>query len=312
MKHWQETALILDEAAKHAAAGHRTALATVVRIEGSAYRRPGARLLIAGDGAMSGGVSGGCLEADVREVALGVMRSGQPALRMYDTSGDEQQVWGLGMGCNGMVEVFIEPLDVSSPRMQQLREQLKGDAPISLDIVIAEQPRRVFTETLEPPPRLIICGAGDDARPLAALGHQAGFRVTVVDHRAGYLAAERFPGVRTAEARPEAGLDSLGIGPDSCVVIMTHSEAHDRGWLRAALDSPAGYIGLLGPRRRGEKLLGMAGGDATGRVFTPIGLDLGSDGPEQIAVSIVAELLAHRSGREGSHLRNRQAGIHGG
>ncbi len=312
MKHWQETALILEQAAKHAAAGRKSALATVVRIEGSAYRRPGARLLIADDGSMSGGVSGGCLEADVREVALGVMRTGQPALRMYDTSGDEQQVWGLGMGCNGMVEVFIEPLEVSSPRMRQLREQLKGDAPIDIDIVIAEQPRRVFSETLEPPPKLVICGAGDDARPLAALSHEAGFRVTVVDHRAAYLAAERFPGVRTREARPEAGLESLGIAADSCVVIMTHSEAHDRGWLRAALDSAAGYIGLLGPRRRGEKLLGMVGGDANGRVFTPIGLDLGSDGPEQIAVSIVAELLAVRSGREASHLRDRQAGIHGG
>ena len=312
MKHWQETALLLEEAARQQAAGNRTALATVVRIEGSAYRRPGAKLLITEGGAMSGGVSGGCLEADVREVALGVIRTGQPALKMYDTSGDEQQVWGLGMGCNGMVEVFIEPLDPGAAKTRQLREQLAGDAPITIETEIARSPRRVFTETLEPPPKLIICGAGDDARPLAALAHQAGFRVTVVDHRGAYLGNDRFAsGVRLFEARPDAGLGSLGIARSTCVAIMTHSEAHDTGWLKAALASPAGYIGLLGPRKRGERLLGALGAPATDRVFTPVGLDLGADGPEQIAVSIVAELLAARAGREGNHLRNRQAGIHG-
>jgi len=310
MKHWQETAALLDEAARLAAIGQRSALATVVRISGSAYRRPGAKLLIAEDGTMTGGVSGGCLEADVREVALGVIRTGRPQLKMYDTGGDEQQVWGLGLGCNGMVEVFIQPLAGNEPGLSKLREQLRADEVITIDTVIDADAKRVFTEILEPPPKLVVCGAGDDARPLAALAAQAGFRVTVVDHRPAYLTAERFgTGVRLHAARPEEGLGALAT-EGSSVVILTHSEAHDREWLRAALDTPAAYIGLLGPRRRGERLLAQIGAADSARVFSPIGLDLGADGPEQIAVSVVAELLAVRTARAPRHLRERDGGIH--
>ena len=182
----------------------------------------------------------------------------------------------------------------------------------ALVTIIDTDSKRVFTEVLEPPPKLIVCGAGDDARPLAALAAQAGFRVTVVDHRPAYLTAERFgAGVRLHEARPEAGLAPLAT-PGSSVVILTHSEAHDREWLRAALNSPASYIGLLGPRRRGERLLDQIGAAGSERVFTPVGLDLGADGPEQIAVSVVAELLAVRTTRSPQHLREREGGIHAG
>ena len=109
MKHWQETSQIVGRVTELAAAGRRAALATVVRIEGSAYRRPGAKLLVEESGLTRGGVSGGCLEADVREIAMTVMREGAPRLRHYETGGDDRTVWGLGLGCNGSVDVFVQP-----------------------------------------------------------------------------------------------------------------------------------------------------------------------------------------------------------
>ena len=360
MKHWQETSLLLDEAARLAAAGRGAALATVVRILGSAYRRPGAKLLVADDGAMSGGVSGGCLEADVREIALGVIRGAPPCLKRYDTGGDEHQVWGLGLGCNGLVEVFISRVEAGRPAVGRTRELLAGGRPFAvatvvagpsavgqavvledggkltgstgdagLDRAVAEAARaqlsahaaaapeigahRVLVEVLEPPPRLIICGAGDDARPLAAIAADAGFRVTVVDHRPAYLSPERFPAAtRLVQARPEDGLAALGSDADTFVVIQTHSLAHDRSWARSAAQSAAAYVGLLGPRERGDTILGELPASVRGKVFAPVGLDLGADGPEQIALSIVAELLAVRSGRAPQHLRAREGAIHAG
>ncbi len=355
MKHWNETAQLLDRAAALAAAGRRAALATVVGIRGSAYRRPGARLLIEDDGATLGGVSGGCLEGDVREVALDVLRTGIPHLLHYETGDDDSVVWGLGLGCSGSVDVFVQPAD--SPRsadgLRAARALLSGDEPFAICTVIegavdlgrvaafgaggdvsasADRalerlsiaalgrgesglqqagPRRVFVEVLSPPPSLFICGAGDDARPLAALAASAGFGVTVLDHRPAYVTAERFPAARRLECRrPEAGVGDLRVGPDAAVVSMTHSFAHDRDWLRAFLATDARFIGLLGPRDRRDEILRQLGADDEARVFGPVGLDLAADGPEQIAVSIVAELLAVRAGREPGHLRDREAAIH--
>jgi xanthine dehydrogenase accessory factor len=109
VKQWQETSGIIDLAARLAQAGRQAAVATVVRIEGSAYRRPGAKMLVAEDGAISGSASDGCLEADVREVALSVIRSATPRLLHYNTGADDQYVWGLGFDCNGSVDIFVQP-----------------------------------------------------------------------------------------------------------------------------------------------------------------------------------------------------------
>lgn len=340
------------------AAGRRAALATVVRIAGSAYRRPGAKLLVADDGSMSGGVSGGCLESDVREVALGVIRGAPPCLRRYDTGGDEHQVYGLGLGCNGMVEVFVDRVSVQDPAVARARELLAGDQPFALTKVVGgtsplgvalviEQSggragstgdaaadraitaavlarlssresgtieigaRQLFVEVLLPPPRLIICGAGDDAVPLAVLANSAGFRVTVVDHRPAYLASGRFPAtIRLHNARPEEGMAVLAPGGDTFVVIQTHSLAHDRNWARSAAESAAAYVGLLGPQQRGAQLVEELPAAIRDKVYAPVGLDLAAEGPEQIAVSIVAELLAVRAKRAPQHLRHRESAIH--
>jgi xanthine/CO dehydrogenase XdhC/CoxF family maturation factor len=333
MNHWKETAEILSRLAALRAAGRRAALATVVRIVGSAYRRPGAKFLIEETGDTLGSVSGGCLEADVREVAKGVMETGIPSLRHYSTGTDEDIVWGLGLGCNGLVDVFIQPATEGplAELADRLRELLAGDSPFAISTVLdGEQSgatavvaaagatpgvqtiggRQVFVEALPPPPHLIVCGAGDDARPLVAYAADAGFRVTVVDHRQGLMQPAWFPqAARLIVARPEEPIDLPPAGRSLAVVKM-HSLNHDREWVRRLLTAGVPYVGVLGPRRRTESILGEIGASGDERVFGPVGLDLGADGPRQVALAIVAELLAFLSQRQPAHLSKRHEAIH--
>ena len=364
MNHWKETAEILSRLAELRAAGRRAALATVVRIVGSAYRRPGAKFLIEETGDTLGSVSGGCLEADVREVAQGVMATGRPSLRHYSTGADEDIVWGLGLGCNGLVDVFVQPATEGplADLAGRLRELLAGDSPFGiatvvegeglgsvlvvapdgtvhgslgsadLDALAAEHGRGlapasrsevreiagrgIFFEVPPPPPHLVVCGAGDDARPLVAYAADAGFRVTVFDHRPALLAPEWFPqAARLVQARPEDPGIALPPAARSLAVVKTHSLAHDREWVRRLLAAGLPYVGVLGPHARTETILREIGRSTpadTGRVFGPVGLDLGADGPRQVALSIVAELLAFTAGREPRHLAERKEAIHAG
>src|SRR5262245_43690398 len=183
MKHWHETQEIVERAVALAADGRRAAIATVVRIEGSSYRRPGARLLIQDDGLTCGGVSGGCLEADVREAALKVIQSGTPRLLHYDTGGDDQTVWGLGLGCNGSVDVFVQAATEASTlaALWEMQTRLAKKSPFVVStivdgsdaghaIVLDARPRDtgsqlthegsnlIFIDVFQPPPTLIVCG----------------------------------------------------------------------------------------------------------------------------------------------------------
>src|SRR3954451_15962930 len=338
MSHWKETAEILSRLAELKAAGRRAALATVVHIVGSAYRRPGAKFLIEETGATLGSVSGGCLEADVREIAKRILETGTPSLRHYSTGSDEDMVWGLGLGCNGLVDVFIQPATEGplDGLADALRRLLAGDSPLvaatvvdgegqgamliaapdgtvlgslgspDLDAVAAGHARalvssgrsavqtlaerRIFFEVLPPPPHLIVAGAGDDARPLVAFAADAGFRVTVLDHRPALLAPEWFPqAARLVLARPEDPSIVLPPPARSLAVVKTHSLAQDREWARRLLAAGLSYVGVLGPHARTETILreiGMTIPADTGRVFGPVGLDLGADGPRQVALSI--------------------------
>ncbi len=360
MKHWKETTEILARVARLAAAGRRAAVATVVRIEGSAYRRPGAKLLIEDDGTTTGGVSGGCLEADVREVALEVLREGTPRLLHYDTGSDDNKIWGLGLGCNGSVDIFVQSATAGTAIevAGRVRELLDGEAPFAVSTVVRGEAHAgsavvlgvdgilagstgdaaldrelarqaahriaggeskledvgafgVFTDVQTPPPYLVIFGAGDDSIPLCAYASDAGFRVTVVDHRQAYLSRERFPAAaRLYLRRAEEGTDALPLGPRACAVVKTHSLAQDREWIRRLLAAGVPYVGLLGPRARTAKILRDVGETGTGRVYGPVGLDIGAEGPEQVAVSIVAELLAVRASRGPLHLREKEGAIH--
>jgi len=331
VKHWQETERLLDRLFRLAADGRPAALASVVHIQGSAYRRPGARLLVEDDGASCGGVSGGCLEEDVRLIARQTLSTGRPALRHYETGSDDTKVWGLGLGCNGSVDVFVQPVRTDAERepWRRVRERLGGERPFTLHTVTAgpqagrvwiagedegeplEPGSTVFTEVFAPPARLLVCGAGDDARPLVDAATAVGWRVVVADHRPAYLTAARFPAARALfRLRPDDDLSELGLGPDTYGVVMTHSFRHDREWARRLLQAELPYVGLLGPRARAETILAETGAAHRERVYGPVGLDLGADGPEQVALSIVAELMAVWSGRDARHLRSKEVAVH--
>lgn len=382
MIHWKETAEIFGRVADLSMRGRRAALATVVDIVGSAYRRPGAKLLIEDSGGTLGSVSGGCLEADVRASAADVLATGTPSLRHYDT-GEEDVAWGLGLGCNGQVDIFVQPatqgpLVTLAPPVLRL---LAGDTPVAIVTVVANGPevgammavecpessdgggaggavygslgatdldgsaaecarrlattersavhevmgRKVFVEVLQPAPHLMICGAGADARPLVSYAAAAGFRVALFDHRDVLLAPEWFPqAARRILARPEDAQIALPPAARSLAVVKTHSLTHDREWVRRLLAAGFPYVGVLGPRGRTASILRDvearsdqsepghwdAGRPTETRVFGPVGLDLGADGPEQVAISIIAELLAFIAKRDARHLSQRRDAIH--
>ncbi len=359
MKRWKETAEVFGRIVRLPETGRRAALATVVHIAGSAYRRPGAKFLVEEDGGTLGSISGGCLEADVREAGLAVLREGATRRLRYDTGEDDRAVWGLGLGCRGTVDVFVQAATDPKTReaVEGVRELLEGDRAFALSTVVGgprvggvlistdegaaggstgdpaldaaiardagERVRvresklhavgdaEVFTEVLAPPPRLLLFGAGDDTRPICAYASDVGFRVTVVDHREALLSAERFPGAAgRALLRPEDGAKTLPVGPRTFSVVMSHSFAHDREWARLLLAAGAPHVGLLGPRARTEEILRQIGAERDERVFGPVGLDLGAEGPEQVALAVVAELLAAHTAREPAHLRQKRGAIH--
>lgn len=336
MKTWRETMRVFDEVARLHGAGRGAVLATLVRLEGSSYRRPGAKLLVRDDGSLLGNVSGGCLENDLRERALALLRAGGTAAVHYDTGEDESVVWGLGLGCNGRIDIFLQ---ACGPRAQdgviaEIRRRLDGNAPFVLRTEIdgpragawslhdagpgqrtgfsGEEGARGFLDVLEPPADLVVVGAGDDAVPLVRIAVEAGFRVTVVDHRAAYLRADLFPGARRLVcARPDDAAPEIPSHARAFVVVKNHAIAHDKAWARRFAATEAPYIGLLGPKARRDDILASLAPAQRARAFGPIGLDLGAEGAEQIALSIVAEALALQAGRAGGHLRDRAAPIHG-
>ncbi|HEU5260248.1 MAG TPA: XdhC/CoxI family protein [Gemmatimonadales bacterium] len=358
MKKWHETREVLDGLAELRRRGVKAALATVVRVRGSAYRHEGAKLLVAEDGSTTGNVSGGCLEQDVREVALQVIRTGRAELRNYCSSADEIEAWDLGVGCEGQVDVFVEPALEARPRERALldgREPFAvativgmGDARCGMRLMVTRDRidgtlgqapldgqavarargllgtgqcglheiggRTVFVDVFQPPPQLVLFGAGEDARPLARFASDVGFRVVVVDRRPGYLTPERFPTVARLVESDATGLpERLALDEASYAIVMTHNFADDQAYLRALLRAPVSYIGMLGPRQRTERILRNLGAEGPldeSRVYGPVGLDIGTDGAEQVALSVIAEILGLRSGRRASSLRERRAPIH--
>lgn len=351
------------------------ALATVVSVKGSVYRRPGARMLISTHGHSLGAISGGCLEGDVVERASQVMTSGQSQLVVYDTTSDGDTVWGLGMGCNGEVQVLIEPVsptadphpitmletllsqslplvwatvvkttDLNSVSVgshlllhsdgvvhssipnQALAKSLVADAGQVLRhqksefkaYVVEGVTTQVFLEFLEPPQPLVIFGAGYDALPLAALASELGWQVSVIDHRPAFARAERFPlANHVIQSHPETISDHVKLTSRTVAVVMTHNYQRDGEVLKALLPFPLPYIGMLGPKRRTDALLNdlqEAGVEITPgqrqRIFGPAGLDIGAETPEEIALSIIAEIRAVISGHQAGFLRQRLGPIH--
>lgn len=320
------------------APGQCAALATLVSVRGSSYRRPGARLLLLADGTRVGSISGGCLEEDVFLRAQRVLASGKPDRVTYDTTDENDLVWGVGLGCQGVVEIFLEPIPTQRPDWiaalaaaraanQPVRLAVKyhGDAAATLGtrLLAPTEPAAagpgIFLETIEPAPRLVVFGAGDDARPVVHLATLMGWHVTVADSRAGYASAERFPAARAVIVAPaEEAPAAVGLAPADSVVVLTHRYAEDVKLLAGLLPRPLAYLGVLGPRKRTDRILAQlaASGvqphpETLERLHGPVGLDLGGTTAETIALSILAEVQCARTGRHATPLRDRLAPIHG-
>jgi xanthine dehydrogenase accessory factor len=313
------------------------ALATVVATSGSTYRRAGARLFIAANGEPIGNISGGCLEGDVARIGQEVIRDGARRLASFDLTADDDAVWGYGLGCNGAIEVFVEPAPdaleaaaalrtaqstclitvLTGPSAGSHRLQADGAAVAALRSgsaqIVEEEGERVFYEPILPPLRLIVCGAGHDAIPLVSQAAELGWRVTVADVRRALLNDERFSGAADfCDADPEAAAAALAPDERTAIALMSHNYLRDIAYLRSFLGAIWGYLGVLGPRGRTEQMLGELGqADAIGRLHAPAGLDIGAEGPEEVARAIVAEILAVMRGRGGGPLRERSGPIHG-
>jgi len=365
-----ELTTIVDSCLNLRATGQAAVLASVVKTQGSTYRRPGARFLLLPDGQTLGMVSGGCLENDVRERARQTLASGEPSVAIYDGTAPDDIVWGMGLGCNGIVQVLIERLDPHQTYLERLaaclhqrraallatvfavsgqtsvtvgaRLLLESDGTVTTTITdplalqtltetaqaalagkrsqvtrlaLANGFVEVLLEAIQPPPALLIAGAGPDALPLATLARTLGWQVTVADHRPAFATAERFPMAdAVVVCRPEVITERLA--PDECTaaVIMTHHYASDRALLECLLPAPLRYLGLLGPRARTERLLreiGVAESAQTlQRLYGPVGIDIGAETPAQVALSIVAEIQAVFADRAGGSLRDRAGSIH--
>lgn len=323
MKIWNETFEVLSAAHAGIQGGHPCAIVILTNVKGSAFRRPGAKLLIRADGSMTGNVSGGCLENDLRERALKAMQTGHQETVHYNTGSDEDVIWGLGLGCDGELDLLLVPVLLPGSWLAMVLAEMHTFETFSLawslipgpamaPQIAAHRDGESYLDVLEPPPDLVIVGAGDDAIPLVALAAESGFRVTIADHRPGYLLPERFPrAVSIVHTRPESADGKLPVSPRTMVLIKNHALEMDKKWGTYFDRTDVAYIGLLGPQKRCDKIrAGMTSGNLA-RVYGPAGLDVGSEGAEQIAVAIIAELIAVHAARTPGHLRHREAPIHG-
>ncbi len=380
-----ELQAIVEAFAEAQRCGERVALATIVSVVGSAYRRSGARMLITEGGHTVGTISGGCLERDVVERAAEAMDSGTARIIEYDTRGNEDIVWGLGLGCNGVVRILLESLceesdgtralqfiadclrarqsgiiatvigaaetsgirsdEQSSHRIgarllldceqnivnQSFAENefvpcLREDAGAALtreraSIRVYETSAgqiEIFFDLIKPPRSLLVFGAEQDALPVVRLARTLGWHVTVVDTRARSATSERFREANeVALCRTEDIAACISLTSDAAAVVMTHNYFDDIALLRHLLPSQVSYLGILGPKQRTAKLLEELSAEGVhlidaqlARLHSPIGMDIGAENPEEIALSIIAEVKAAFAQRSGGFLRDRDAPIH--
>jgi xanthine dehydrogenase accessory factor len=250
-------------------AGEGVVLATVVKSRGSAPVSPGTRMAVTAR-EISGTVGGGPLEAEVIAAARAALAGGEPRLLSFRLDGEE--AGGLGMPCGGEQEIFLD--------------------------------------VIHPAPRLLIFGGGHVGRALARVAAAAGFPSTVIDDREEFVDPSRFPeGCRTVRMDFAGDWSGLAITADSAIVIVTRGHNFDRPCLVKSLATPARYIGMIGSRKKVAATLDALAADgiparADRRVYGPVGLDLGGNTPEEIAVGILAEIIAVRQGAPAGHLRD--------
>jgi len=322
-------------------------LVTLVRAVGSSYRQPGARLLLGADGVYAGTISGGCLEAEVIRKAGWMVRAGAVVER-YSTMFDDTAEVPFGLGCGGVVDLLLEPVD--TPECKALMDAMEAALGGTDSVVVNYLPgdgkglRRVvlrdgvvvfaseglgekklacaaglrageeyegrFVEEIRAPQRLFVLGAGDDAKPVVSMAALLGWDVTVADGRGQLARRERFAEADRVVALGAEGVTALGVRAADAVVVMTHSYEQDREMLAALLPVGPRYLGVLGARHRSSLLVSEAavkiGEDVAKcceRIYAPVGLDLGGDGPEAIALAVVAEAHAVCMGKLGASRR---------
>ncbi|NRA50614.1 MAG: XdhC family protein [Phaeodactylibacter sp.] len=348
----------------------KMALATVIRVEGSSYRREGARMLVMENGNWIGGISGGCLEGDALRKAQLAMFQDKPSVVTYDTTDDDAQSIGVGLGCNGIIDVLITPLPKSSDNALEVLRQCTNERQPNILVTIAHNDQgpaqlypgymiryrdkaqlettlskagladrlydditsviekkksrigdyqlpnggsvRVFIEFLTPTIRLLLFGGNYDVFPMAQLGKDLGRHVTIYanPHK---LSREIFQQADEVKAKD----DLIAIDAYTACILMAHDYKTDLKNLRRLLRTQVPYIGMLGPRKRTDKMLDEMEREGVtltdhdqGRLHSPVGLDIGALSPEEIALSVLAEITAYFSNRKGGFLKHREGTIH--
>jgi xanthine/CO dehydrogenase XdhC/CoxF family maturation factor len=373
MKELREIVRAYDEAVK---AGKKVALASVVHLDGSSYRRPGARMLVSDEGELTGAISGGCLEGDALRKAMLAISQNRTRLITYDTHDEDDVTLGVQLGCAGVIQVLFEPIAPEAPlhpialfrKALALRQdsvlvtlfdlgnrtgdhpgtcllmesggQMSGEIPIpALDAAVREDMRIAFSqklslfreyrlangsvitgfvEYLEPPVSLVVVGAGNDAVPMMQIADQLGWEVRVVDGRNTHARPERFTAAcQVLVSKPESVLEHLPLDGRTVFVMMTHNYNYDLAMLKALLPTPVAYLGMLGPRKKLDRMLEELRQQGIGlttemlnKVHGPAGLEIGAETPEEIALSMIAEIQAVLKGKSGGMLRDRTDVIH--
>lgn len=355
--------------------GRQTALATVVHVDGSAYRRPGARMLVTDEGRLTGAISGGCLEGDALRKALFALSRRTSMLVTYDTMDEDEAKFGVGLGCSGIIQVLFEPVDPADPKNpvellkliaaerqhavlvtlfslkdrqgpqpgtclllkggemisngkgdKELKEVLRQDAQKVMtekvsafrNYVSAAQDFTAFIEFVKPPVSVVIVGAGNDVVPLVKMADVLGWETTVVDGRPGLARPERFvPSCQVLVSKPESVLEKIRIDDETVFLLMTHNYNYDLAMLKALIPKNVAYIGSLGPRQKLDRMLEEMRGEGITvseeqleHIYGPSGLEIGAETPEEIGLSILAEIKAVLAKKEGRSLRKNENVIH--
>jgi xanthine dehydrogenase accessory factor len=343
----------------------KTALASVVKVEGSSYRRPGARMLVTEVGLITGAISGGCLEGDALRKAQFAIFQQQNKLEIYETTDEGDERLGVQLGCNGTVYILFEPIrneDPNNPinlfkRAAENRKEamiatvfnplnknqqtgtclfLSEDVKILLtdyagiekegqsileqrnSIVREHDDTSVLYQFIPPSIQLVIVGAGNDTQPLTELANSLGWEIIIVDGRPLYATRERFPGAsRICLTKPSEVLSAANVDGQTAVVLMTHNYNYDLSALEQLIQTNCNFIGVLGPKKKLQKMLDDLAekgikltDEVMHRIHGPVGLDIGAETSEEIALSILAEIKAVFSNRNGASLKERNIEIH--
>lgn len=350
-----------------------SALVTLVHVDGSSYRRPGARMLVSADGQITGAISGGCLEGDALKKSILAIQQQTPRLVTYDTGREDDASFGAQLGCAGIIQVLFEPIsatanpldllqpltsqrkefvlvtfyDPAQPRgiqpgtcMRWSRQGLESDRTMQPEMARLIKPdveasfrqkksqflhfqgagksMHAFVEYIPPVIRLVIAGAGSDALPVSQMAGLLGWEVLITDGRHTHARPDFFgPACTVICASPEASIQHIEIDERTVFLLMSHNYSYDKGILRHILDSPTPYVGVLGPRKKLDRILDefhaeglICSPHQLSRIHGPAGLDLGAGTPEEIALSMISGIMACMGGGSGKPLSTSGSVIH--